>query len=135
MEYIKRACIEHNLYYLKIHKDGSCSLRYAIDLNVLKSTASRLCFEAKPTCNDGLYQDRPSSLIWNIGSKETLDLSKVYYEHLPDWKPVYEQLKIKMEQRFGRSAMKERYIADAKLRKRQSGESLRDFGQAIEDLL
>lgn len=39
-----------------------------------------------------------------------------------------------MEQRFGHSAMKERYIADAKLRKRQSGESLRDFGQAIEDL-
>lgn len=47
----------------------------------------------------------------------------------------YEQLKMKMEQRFGHSAMKERYIADAKLRKRQSGESLRDFGQAIEDLL
>lgn len=46
----------------------------------------------------------------------------------------YEQLKQKMEQRFGHSAMKERYIADAKLRKRQSGESLRDFGQAIEDL-
>lgn len=39
-----------------------------------------------------------------------------------------------MEQRFGHSAMKERYIADAKLRKRQSGESLRDFGQAIEEL-
>lgn len=36
----------------------------------------------------------------------------------------YEQLKQKMEQRFGHSAMKERYIADAKLRKRQSGESL-----------
>ena len=46
----------------------------------------------------------------------------------------YEQLKQKMEQRFGHSAMKERYIADTKLRKRQSGESLRDFGQAIEDL-
>lgn len=46
----------------------------------------------------------------------------------------YEQLKMKMEQRFGHSDMKERYIADAKLRKRQSGESLRDFGQAIEDL-
>lgn len=34
----------------------------------------------------------------------------------------YEQLKQKMEQRFCHSAMKERYIADAKLRKRQSGE-------------
>lgn len=39
-----------------------------------------------------------------------------------------------MEQRFGHSAMKECYIAHAKLRKWQSGESLRDFGQAIEDL-
>jgi hypothetical protein len=46
----------------------------------------------------------------------------------------YERLKEKMNQRFGHSAMKERYIADAKLRKRLPGESLRDFGQAIEDL-
>jgi predicted metalloprotease len=30
--------------------------------------------------------------------------------------------------------MKERYMAEAKLRKRQDGESLRDFGQALEDL-
>lgn len=41
---------------------------------------------------------------------------------------------MKMEQRIGHSAMKERYIADAKIRKRQSEESLRDFGKAIEDL-
>lgn len=46
----------------------------------------------------------------------------------------YGRLKQKMEERFGHTAMKERYIADAKLRKRQNGESLRDFGQAIEDL-
>ena len=46
----------------------------------------------------------------------------------------YGRLKQKMEERFGHTAMKERYIADAKLRKRQPGESLRDFGQAIEDL-
>lgn len=46
----------------------------------------------------------------------------------------YELFEQKMEQRFGHSAMKERYIADAKLRKRQSGESLRDVGQDIEDL-
>ncbi|CAC5405911.1 unnamed protein product [Mytilus coruscus] len=39
-----------------------------------------------------------------------------------------------MNDRFGHAAMKERYIADAKLRRRQPGESLRDFGQAIEDL-
>ncbi len=94
VEYIKRACIYYNLYYLKIHKDGSASMRYAIDLSVMKSALSRLCFEAKPTCKDGLYQDKPQSSIWNMGSQETLDLSKVYYAHLPDWKPVYKQLKI-----------------------------------------
>jgi hypothetical protein len=32
-----------------------------------------------------------------------------------------------MEERFGHTAMKERYMAEAKLRKRQAGESLRDF--------
>ncbi len=94
VEYIKRACIYHNLYYLKIHKDGSASMRYAIDLSVMKSALSRLCFEAKPTCKDGLYQDRPQSLIWNMSSQETLDLSKISYDYLPDWKPVYERLKI-----------------------------------------
>lgn len=36
IEYIKRACILHNLYYLKIFKDGSVGMRYAIDLSVLK---------------------------------------------------------------------------------------------------
>jgi hypothetical protein len=39
-----------------------------------------------------------------------------------------------MEERFGHTAMTERYMAEAKLRKRQAGESLRDFGQALEDL-
>lgn len=94
IEYIKRASILHNLYYLKIFKDGSVGMRYAIDLSVLKSASSRLIFEAKPTCNDGLCQDRPQSLIWNKDSQETLDLSKISYDHLPDWKPVYERLKI-----------------------------------------
>ena len=94
IEYIKRASILHNLYYLKIFKDGSVGMRYAIDLSVLKSASNRLIFEAKPTCNDGLYQDRPQSLIWNKDSEETLDLSKISYDHLPDWKPVYERLKI-----------------------------------------
>ncbi len=94
IEHIKRASILHNLYYLKIFKDGSVGMRYAIDLSVLKSASSRLIFEAKPTCKDGLYQDRPQSLIFNKGSQEVLDLSKISYDHLPDWKPVYEQLKI-----------------------------------------
>ncbi|VDI82731.1 Hypothetical predicted protein, partial [Mytilus galloprovincialis] len=39
-----------------------------------------------------------------------------------------------MNDRYGHATMKERYIADAKLRRRQPGESLRDFGQAIKDL-
>lgn len=39
-----------------------------------------------------------------------------------------------MDERFGHTAMKERYIAEAKLRRKQAGESLRDFGQALEDL-
>lgn len=95
IEYIKRACILNNLYYLKIFKDGSTGMRYALDLSVLKSALSRLIFEAKPTCKNGLYQDRPQSLIWNTGSQETLDLSKIFYDHLPDWKPIYEQLKMK----------------------------------------
>ena len=46
----------------------------------------------------------------------------------------YNRLKEKMGERFGHTAMKERYVTEAKLRKRQPNESLRDFGQAIEDL-
>ena len=46
----------------------------------------------------------------------------------------YDRLKQKMDERFGHTAMKEKYITEAKLRKRQANESLRDFGQAIEDL-
>jgi hypothetical protein len=79
---------------LKIFKDGSVGMRYAIDLSVLKSASSRLIFEAKPTCKNDLYQDRPQSLIWNKDSQKTLDLSKISYDHLPDWKPIYERLKI-----------------------------------------
>lgn len=46
----------------------------------------------------------------------------------------FDRLKQKMDERFGHTAMKEKYVTEAKLRKRQSNESLRDFGQAIEDL-
>jgi hypothetical protein len=46
----------------------------------------------------------------------------------------YNRFKRKMEERFWNTAMKERYMAEAKLRKGQAGESLRDFGQALEDL-
>ena len=40
----------------------------------------------------------------------------------------YNRLKQKMKERFGHSAMKERYVTEAKLRKRQPCESLRDLG-------
>lgn len=111
IEYIKRACILHNLYYLKIFKDGSVGMRYMIDLSVLKSASSRLIFEAKPTCKDGLYQDRPQSLIFNQNknTQEVLDLSKISYDHLPDWKPVYEQLKIQNKELIAQT--KEAYKA------------------------
>ncbi|CAC5390375.1 unnamed protein product [Mytilus coruscus] len=46
----------------------------------------------------------------------------------------YERLKQNMEERFGHTAMKERYVTEAKLKKKQPEESLRDFEQAIEDL-
>lgn len=39
-----------------------------------------------------------------------------------------------MELRFGHTSMKESYLAEARLRRRQPGESFRDLGQAIEDL-
>lgn len=45
----------------------------------------------------------------------------------------YDRLKKKMDERFGHVAMKERYIAEAKLRHKQPNESFRDFGQALED--
>ncbi|CAC5407655.1 unnamed protein product [Mytilus coruscus] len=46
----------------------------------------------------------------------------------------YTKLRQKMEERFGNTAMKEKYIAEAKMRRRRDKESLRDFGQALEDL-
>ncbi|CAG2255551.1 unnamed protein product [Mytilus edulis] len=46
----------------------------------------------------------------------------------------HNRLEGKMEERFGHTAMKERHVTEAKLRKRKPEESLRDFGQAIEDL-
>ncbi|CAC5370891.1 unnamed protein product [Mytilus coruscus] len=46
----------------------------------------------------------------------------------------YDRLKQRMEERFGHTAMKEKYTAEAKLRTMKAGESLRDFGQALEDL-
>ena len=40
----------------------------------------------------------------------------------------------KMEQRFGIINMKDSYLADARLRRKQKNETYREFGQSIEDL-
>ena len=47
-----------------------------------------------------------------------------------DW----ESLITALDARFGHKAIKESYIAEAKLRRKKGTESFRDFGQAIEDL-
>ena len=46
----------------------------------------------------------------------------------------YKLLKDALNQRFGHTALKESYIAEAKLRRKKEKETFRDFGQAIEDL-
>ena len=47
-----------------------------------------------------------------------------------DW----DNLTTALDARFGHKAMKESYVAEAKLRRKKETESFRDFGQAIEDL-
>ena len=46
----------------------------------------------------------------------------------------YNSLKNALNQRFGHTALKDSYIAEAKLRRKRDNETFRDFGQAIEDL-
>ena len=46
----------------------------------------------------------------------------------------YGSLSRALNERFGHTALKESYLAEAKLRKKKDSESFRDFGQAIEDL-
>ena len=46
----------------------------------------------------------------------------------------WDNLKLAMDARFGHKAMKESYVAEAKLRRKKNTESFRDFGQAIQDL-
>lgn len=46
----------------------------------------------------------------------------------------YEELVKAMDNRFGHKAMKESYVAEAKLRRKKEGESYRDFAQCLEDL-
>lgn len=62
-------------------------------------------------------------------------LAESYAYGLPlVYKRNYSRLVEKMEERFGHASMKEKYMAEAKLRRRNKGESLRDFGQALENL-
>ncbi|PJE78029.1 hypothetical protein CI610_03041 [invertebrate metagenome] len=49
-------------------------------------------------------------------------------------KQDWDTLKNKMDDRFGHRSMKESYVAEAKLRKRKTDESYRDFAQTMEDL-
>lgn len=61
--------------------------------------------------------------------------AEVYAYGLSDTdKQDWEAIKNKMNSRFGHISMKESYVAEAKLRKRKSDESYRDFAQTIEDL-
>lgn len=46
----------------------------------------------------------------------------------------YQLLKGALNQRFGHTALKESYIVEAKLRRKQDKETYRDFGQAMQDL-
>ena len=50
----------------------------------------------------------------------------------PVFQNKYDSLKQKLNERFGHVAMKESYIAEAKLRRKQPSESFRDFGQAVD---
>ena len=52
------------------------------------------------------------------------------YEVQSNWK----SLKGHMEERFGLLAMRDSYIAEAKLRRKKADENFRDFGQAVESL-
>lgn len=46
----------------------------------------------------------------------------------------YKLLTDALNQRFGHTALKDSYIAEAKLRRKRANETFRDYGQAIEDL-
>ena len=100
IEYLKRKAVELNLWYLKIHKDGSTSYRTLLDLSVIKSLQSRFVFEAPPSVGEGLVRITPDSKFYNtsndINNEENIyDLEKVSYKNLPDWKIVYEKEKEK----------------------------------------
>ena len=93
VEYFLRSSVVQGLHYLKIFKDARSELRTAIDLSVLKSAESRLIFEAAPSCKDGLYQERGVTKFYNQDSCEALDIKKLNYKFLPNWKEEQNRLR------------------------------------------
>jgi hypothetical protein len=77
VHYIHENAVKHNLYFLKIHKNGSTQLQTIIDESVIKSANSRLVYEAAPTLLNGLTRDTNQGLIFNSGMIEPLDLGKI----------------------------------------------------------
>lgn len=112
IEYIKRKSIELGLWFLKIHKDGSTSFRTIIDLSVIKSSNSRLIFEASATIGEGLEQNIPESVFYNCEDGIIpLDMNSLSLKGLADWKPFYEKEKIKQKQKI--ELVKEKYRDEA----------------------
>ncbi|WAR06074.1 hypothetical protein MAR_021443 [Mya arenaria] len=74
---------------------------------------------------------------FNHGFRKTLlcslrDQAETYAYGIPSLiKSNYDMLFSMMEQRFGIINMKDSYVADAKLRRKQKNETYRKFGQAI----
>ena len=80
---------------------------------------------------NGWEDDRKRKVLFTVlrGQAET------YAYGLPESdRANWERLKAAMDDRFGHKAMKESYVAEAKLRHKKTSESFRDFGQAIQDL-
>jgi len=101
IEFVKRKCVQEDLWYLKIHKDGSTSFRTLLDLSVIKSLKSRLIFEAPATIGEGLIQEIPTSTFNNCENGIVpFDISTISYKDLPSWKPVYEKEKIKQKDKI-----------------------------------
>ena len=75
--------------------------------------------------------DRKRKVLFTVlrGQAETYTYGLLDSER-SDW----ESLITALDARFGHKAMKESYVAEAKLRRKKGMESFRDFGQAIEDL-
>ena len=94
IEFLKRRAVLTNLWFLKIHKDGSTSFRTVLDLSVIKSMNSRLVFEAPVTLAEGLKKVKTPSRLYNTENCTVpFDIEKLEYKNLPDWRVVFEQAK------------------------------------------